>query len=95
MLPALSQLLVTGALENPRSCSRVLKISRTAASTELTSPVNTNAPLNLSINPSRISEALVATSAAMMAPSLGVMVRMPIESWLLVNIRMGSRDHMG
>ena len=63
---------------NFRLCSSTSKISRTAASTELTSPVITSAPLKRSINPNVTSDALVATSAAIIAPSLGVIVKIPI-----------------
>ena len=50
-----------------------------AASTPDTSPLITSDPLNRSINPMDIPAALLATSAAIMAASLGVIVNMPAK----------------
>lgn len=57
---------------------RAFKTSFKPSSTLPTSPDTTKDPLNLSRNPISTPDALVATSAAIIAPSLGVMVRMPM-----------------
>ena len=51
---------------------------RKADSTADTSPVMRSAPENLSMKPISISPDLLAISAAIMVPSPGVMVRIPI-----------------
>ena len=58
--------------------------SSSADSTELTSPDITTEPLNLSINPKDTSEDFVATSAAIIDASLGVIVSIPIASFYQV-----------
>ncbi|EQE64530.1 hypothetical protein QCK_2022 [Clostridioides difficile CD45] len=58
------------------------KTSFNADSTELTSPDITTEPLNLSIKPKDTFEAFVATSAAIIDASLGVIVSIPIASFL-------------
>ena len=58
------------------------KTSFKADSTELISPVTTKDPLNLSIKPNETPEAFVATSAAIIEASLGVIVNIPMASFL-------------
>lgn len=54
------------------------------ASTDPTSPTITTEPLNLSTKPNAIPADLFATSAAIIAPSLGVIVRIPIASFFSI-----------